>query len=91
MNYTNYIGTLRNNLCELLTRQKDNREKIIKLNESIECILIVPQIEKPFCADLIVDELIRAIEFFEKINTSYETEILRLTKMLLDDTDAGIK
>ena len=86
MNYANYMGTLRNNLCDLLTRQRDNREKIIKLNESIECILIVPQIERPASAGLITLELIRAIEFFEKINSAYETEILRLTEILLNDS-----
>ena len=84
MNYTNYTGTIRNNLCELLTRQKDNREKIIKLTESIGIILSAPFIERSASASLIIDELIRAVVFFEKINSDYETEVMRLTKILLD-------
>ena len=84
MNYATYTGTIKNNLCELLTSQIDTREKIIKLNESIEIILSVPHTEKPANAGLIVLELTRTIEFFEKINSDYEAEVMRLTKILLD-------
>ena len=83
MNYTNYTGTIRNNLCELLTRQRDIREKIIKLNESIEIIMSVPFIDRLVNFDLTLSELSRMIEFFEKINSDYEIESWRLTKILL--------
>ena len=84
MNYTTYIGTIKNNLCELLTSQRDIREKIIKLNESIEIIMSVPFIERSVNSDLILSELYGMIEFFEKINSDYESESMRLTKILLD-------
>ena len=84
MNYATYTGTIKNNLCELLTSQRDTREKIIKLRESIEIILSVPYIERPARDSLIINELIRAIEFFEKINSAYESEVMRLTKILLN-------
>lgn len=84
MKYASYTGTIRNNLCELLTSQRDIREKIIKLNESIKVILSVPSTDQPANAGLIVLELHRTIEFFEKINSDYESEIMRLTKILLD-------
>ena len=84
MNYTTHTGTIKNNLCELLTSQRDIREKIIKLNESIEIILLAQHTEQPANAGLIVIEMHRAIEFFEKINSAYEPEVMRLTKILLD-------
>ena len=84
MNYATYTGTIKNNLCDLLTGQKDTREKIIKLNESINIILSVPPIERPVNAGQIIYELYSAIEFFEKINSDYEIESWRLTKILLD-------
>ena len=84
MKYASYTGTIRNNLCELLTSQRDNREKIIKLNESIEIIMSVPFIDRLVNFDLTISELSRMIEFFEKINSDYEIESWRLTKILLD-------
>ena len=84
MNYTTYIGTIKNNLCELLTSQRDIREKIIKLNESVEMIVSIPFIERPVNFDMTISELSRMIEFFEKINSDYESESMRLTKILLD-------
>lgn len=84
MNYTTHTGTIKNNLCELLTGQRDIRKKIIKLNGSIKVILSVPPTEQPANAGLIVLELHRTIEFFEKINSAYEPEVMRLTKILLD-------
>lgn len=84
MNYTTYTGTIRNNLCELLTSQRDTREKIIKLDKSINAILSVSSTEQPDSAGLIILELIRAIDFFEKINSDYEAGVMRLTKILLD-------
>ena len=84
MNYASYTGTIRSNLCELLTSQRDIREKIIKLRESIEIILSVPYIEQSTNSGMIFNELNRAIEFFEKINSDYEIEVMRLTKILLD-------
>ena len=84
MNYASYAGTIRNNLCDILTRQRDSRDKIIKLNESIERILSVQITERHTDVGLIVIELNKAIEFFEKINSDYEAEVMRLTKILLD-------
>ena len=84
MNYATYTGTIKNNLCELLTSQRDIREKTIKLRESIEIILSVPPIERPVNAGQIIYELCRTIEFFEKINSDYEAEVMRLTKTLID-------
>ena len=84
MNYATYVGTIRNNLCELLTSQRDIGEKIIKLNESIEIILLAQHAEQPANAGLIVLELSRMIEFLEKINSDHEIEVIRLTKILLD-------
>ena len=84
MNYATYTGTIKNNLCELLTRQRDIREKIIKLNESIEIIMSVPFIDRLVSFDLTISELSRMIEFFEKINSDYEIESWRLTKILLN-------
>ena len=94
MNYTNYIGTLRNNLCHVLTALRDNEKKIKKIRESIENLemenrpafpLIAGMIDKELnIADMIDKELNMEIEFYETLNGVYNDEANRLVRIILD-------
>ena len=84
MNYTNYIGTLRNNLCYVLTATRDNEKKIKKIRENIENIELLPKLERPTCRFLIREELNMEIEFYETINDVYSKEANRLIGIILD-------
>ena len=85
MNYTNYIGTLRNNLCHVLTALRDNEKKIKKIRESIENIDMVQVVNFPLSASTIRKELNIEIEFYETLNDIYGKEANRLVKIILDE------
>ena len=84
MNYTNYIGTLRNNLCHVLTILRDNEKKIKKIRESIENLEMVQVVNFPTSASRIRKELNMEIEFYETLDGVYGKESNRLVEIILD-------
>lgn len=91
MNHPNYIGTLRNNLCCALIAQKENKEKIKKINDAIESIEAVPDQERPLSTESIIDELFMSIDFCEELNSVYEKEVSRIIAILLKKTQTEIR
>ena len=85
MNYTNYIRTLRNNLCHVLTALRNNEKKIKKIRESIENLEMVQWVGKPLSASVIDREMALEIEFYETLNIIYGKETNRLVKIILDE------
>ena len=84
MNYTNYIGTLRNNLCHVLTILRDNEKKIKKIRENAEALEMIQWVGKPMSASRLDNELAMEIEFYEMLNIIYGKEVNRLAKIILD-------
>ena len=84
MNYTNYIGTLRNNLCHVLAILRDNEKKIKKIRESVENLEMVQWVDQPLSANMIDKEMAIEIEFYETLNIVYSKEANRLVKIILD-------
>ena len=84
MNYTNYIETLRNNLCHVLTTLRDNEKKIRKIREAAENLEMVQWEGLPMGASMIDRELAMEIEFYETLNIIYGKEANRLVKIILD-------
>ena len=84
MNYTNYIGTLRNNLCHVLTILRDNEKKIKKIREAAENLEMVQWEGKPDGASRLEKELHMEIEFYETLNGVYGKEANRLVEIILD-------
>lgn len=85
MNYTNYIGMLRNNLCHVLTALRDNEKKIKKIRESAEDLEVTLRSMFPPTGCMIDRELAMEIEFYETLNIIYGKETNRLVKIILDE------
>ena len=83
MNYTSYIGTLRNNLCHVLTILRDNEKKIKKIRESIENLAVENKVNY-LISDMIDKELNMEIEFYETLNGVYGKEANRLVEIILE-------
>lgn len=86
MNYINYIGMVRSNLCHVLTEHKGNEKRIKKIRESIESIEMVrAPIFSP--VDRAIDrELTIEIDFYEALNVFYNNEVNRLVTIILNES-----
>ena len=83
MNYTNYIRTIRGNLCQTLTQSRDNEKRMQRVRESIENIEMAQTTEFPLITGMIDRELNAEVEFCEMLNDIYNTEINRLALLVL--------
>jgi len=84
MSYTNYLDTVRCNLCLILTELRNNEKKIRKIHERIENIEFINLAAWPVEVKLVEAELRIEVEFYETLNDSYDAEVSRLIAIIFE-------
>ena len=89
MNNPKYIETIREHLCILLTKSRNNYKIIKRLRERIEDIEVLLKTFPGARVGMLEEELYTEMEFCEKLNDIYNVEINRLTLLVLE-TNTGM-
>jgi hypothetical protein len=84
MNNPKYIETIREHLCNLLTKSRNNYKTIKRLRERIEDIEMLLKTFPGARVGMLEEELYTEMEFCEKLNDIYNVEINRLALLVLE-------
>ena len=84
MNNPKYIETIREHLCNSLTKSRNNYKTIKRLRGRIEDIEMLFETFPEARVGTLEEELYTEMEFCEKLNDIYNAEINRLVLLVLE-------